>query len=233
MGSMNDYDNNQILFRNFYCCEGTVKYECDSRKFYLKGVTTGMIAGKNYSDVRFIKIVESKFDLIPTNFNKFFPNIGAFQCVHCDISNVESMDLEQFSALKWIDVSKNLISYLPGDLFKNHKSLEYFSVAENPIETIGDDFFDQIPNLKKFSFSKTACLLGFTAGSLEEEKHEVLEECSSNGTKKKQLKTKGRNKPTSKTKSKVKSKPKSKLKMRKFDRSQETCEMTYLFEEKL
>jgi hypothetical protein len=148
--------------------------------------------------------------------------------VQCDITKAENVDLEQFPGLKWIDVSKNLISCLPGDFFKSHESLAYFSVAENPISSIGEGFFDHMPNLKKFSFSKTACLLGFTAGSVEEEMHEVIEECTS---KKKRVKSKGRNKPTAKTISNTRSKPKSKSKMKKSNVNLEACQMTYLYEE--
>jgi hypothetical protein len=169
-----DYD----FFKNAFSCHGKVGYECDPRHSTVEGISIPLPEGKKREDVKYLYIYDSRTDLVPTDFKPFFPNLNAFRCIYCQIAFVENSDFDQFPNLKWLDLGGNIITFLPGDLFKNHKGLEYFSVSQNPIKYIGEGLFDPIPNLKYVSFFDTKCTPEELEGTLEARKKIIIASCT-------------------------------------------------------
>jgi hypothetical protein len=173
-----DHDDPKVVFVSGYYCSGVVEFECDNRMYHAGGVSRNQLPGKTRNDVKILALKQTpEFDYVPEDVGFFFPNIEAFDCVGCGIRFVYREDLVQFPKLKVLDLHRNRMLSIPGNLFELSKDLVNFDFSQNAIKRVGLHFFDHLTKLRSFYFSETECHPSQETFSLEEKKRRVQQSC--------------------------------------------------------
>jgi hypothetical protein len=169
-----------VILSEGYSCSGITEYICDDRVHTIGGVSREQKMGEMMGELKILSMKQSpRFEYIPEGLGKFFPVLEVFDCTDCGITSVSSGDLVQFPHLKVLNLYRNKISSLPGDLFENTPEILSFDFGRNKISRVGPTFFDHLKNLKSFSFEETKCMPGSEHLPFEEKKKQVIDHCIS------------------------------------------------------
>lgn len=84
---------------------------------------------------------------------QFFPKLTSLAVSDCKVTRVSKEDFDGFECLKELYFGHNEVEYLPGNLFRNTRNLEYITFANNRIKYIDQDILDPLVNLKFFDLT--------------------------------------------------------------------------------
>lgn len=111
-------------------------------------------------------VIDSKTALFPARgFTAFFLNLVEFALFSSKLQRIERADIGDMKKLKVIDLKKNYLSDLPGDLFNELKHLDYIDLSLNVIESLPENLFYYQRSLKYLYLSDnklksiSSCLL--------------------------------------------------------------------------
>lgn len=106
-------------------------------------------------DMSFITI-----NFLPTNFRSKLPKLKALRLNHANLLSVNKEIMKQFgNSLEFLDLDRNQLTSLDGNLFENNLKLKYVSFNTNPIRHIDPMFFE---TLKKMNDIKVVFFMGLS-----------------------------------------------------------------------
>ena len=77
----------------------------------------------------------------------------------------------RYQKLKFLSVSENKLTHLPGNLFSYTKKLQYLWLTNNPIVSIDPKTFDSVPALFFLDVRGTSCIGDFDDSHVNEMRH--------------------------------------------------------------
>lgn len=124
---------------------------------------------------------KSALDFWPKGIEKVFPELEVIAIINSNLSSIIQSDLKDFSKLKEIYLSKNLIDSVDSNLFEFNPELRIIDFNDNKLKFVGQDILKPLKKLEKVSFRRNVC---FSRGSetlaeLKELKAEMNLKCSS------------------------------------------------------
>jgi Leucine-rich repeat (LRR) protein len=159
-------------------------YTCYLRDMNCQNEVTALTAvhktGKTNSD---LKVIELSYDAnckrIPNGFEKFIPNLEGISFTDCGITSISKQDLEPFPKLIFLDMTRNQIEYLEGNLFEATPNLKYIFFYDNKLTFVSANIFQTIKTIDFVNFDKNPCLEKSDYGSnLDEIKKSLALQCS-------------------------------------------------------
>lgn len=111
------------------------------------GVSNNHMAGKTRYNVELLYFKNyGKIPKIPGDIEYFYPNLLTFSIPFAELEEISSEDL-RYPRLKFLYLSHNKLTRLPGDLFRHTPHLEFIGLESNPIKSIGWYIFDNLNSL--------------------------------------------------------------------------------------
>lgn len=139
---------------------------------------------KSHVDVTgFVSDVWNAFSNFPQGLEKHFPNLDSIQITKNNIT-ISSDHLAPWPNLSFFCASRNLITYLNGDLFQNSEKLQHVSFFSNYIRNVGSNLLANLNDLTYVDFRNNTCidLEAFTPGKIEIIKSQLIKQCTPFGT---------------------------------------------------
>lgn len=138
-------------------------------------------SGKSNTDVKVLYVEEDKtgIERLPSNIEKFFPNLVLIRWVRGSIRTVTAEDLRPFPELTGFSMFYNRIVSLDGDLFQYTPKLEWVDFERNQIANVGEDLLANLENLKRVWFHANTCIDSSAESpqAIQELKQALLTQC--------------------------------------------------------
>lgn len=110
----------------------------------------------NKHDIRFnnLKLIvkESKLSFFPKQLTEYFPHVRAVKLINCDLTEVTKENFKNLELMTVLDLSDNLLTSLPGNLFAYTPNLERISLQSNKLMSIGPELLDNLKALEYANF---------------------------------------------------------------------------------
>jgi hypothetical protein len=139
-----------------YTCTGILEITGDERN--LTTVAGNHTNGRNDSDVSGLSVHDQLLNGIPQNIHEFFPHITALSFSASSIRFLTRSDLENFPNLEYLNLLKNQIWSIDGDVFVVTPLLRYLNLSSNLLRNLGPNVFDSLMNLRILSLLDNACI---------------------------------------------------------------------------
>jgi hypothetical protein len=108
----------------------------------------------------------SEITSIPKGIESFFPNLIALGFSSCNITQLNSDDLNPFHLLEWFAIEKNsLLERIPPKFFANNLKLKYLWFSQGNLKHVGKNLLDSLSNLSWVVFLNNPCIDKFASSS--------------------------------------------------------------------
>ena len=77
--------------------------------------------------------------------------IKVLDLINKKIDTISSQDLEGFTSLEWLRLSKNAIKVLPDNLFSGAEHIRFLGLSDNQISNLNVGSFEYLKNLEKIN----------------------------------------------------------------------------------
>lgn len=153
--------------QGFFETYGPLKkvYHCAAKDLRIEGsqatvdkVSGTHLTGKTSPDTKLINIKKIKFERMPKDFNKFFPNLEGIFAHSTGMSIVLKEDLVGFPKLRYLDMSFNKIKTLPSNLFEGNPEVEWIDFSDNLLRHIGVNLLNPLTKLDFANFESNTCV---------------------------------------------------------------------------
>ena len=95
---------------------------------------------------------------VPRNIFSSFPELVGFEIFNSSITSVSAEDFRGMTNLQLINIQKNRLVSLDGNLFSNTRRLQFIGFAENLIENSGNDLLTGLNQLITVIFLSNTCI---------------------------------------------------------------------------
>lgn len=116
----------------------------------------------NLSTVNALDISDVIMNFIPTGIKIKFTNIDALLIISSELLSLNKENLREFgSALVFLDLGNNMLTFIDEDLFEYNPNMKVFSFHGNPIRYIEPGLFKNVKNLKNCqwaNFNRLSCM---------------------------------------------------------------------------
>lgn len=160
-----------FFFANFnfvgslYICEATIKNFRNPK--VLESVVGDYFIGNTANEVRAVVGSGVLFGEFFDNWAEFFPNVTLFEFSGGEIKNISASKLKPFEGLTYLNLWRNEIVSIDGDLFQHNPNIKYVNFEDNLLENIGENLIVDLGNLKEVNFRNNPCIFGFAASRRE------------------------------------------------------------------
>lgn len=121
-------------------------------------VTGNHLEGKTSEDVLKLNIQGQVCVHLPSNVEKFFPNLQGIRIAKSGLRFLEQSDLSVFPKLRSCDAWEDAIEELSSDLFEKNPEIQYLYLGYNKIRKVGQDLLKPLKNLTKAIFHGNVCI---------------------------------------------------------------------------
>jgi len=109
--------------------------------------------GYQNKDVKELLFFECSMLNIPQGLAITFQNVKGLTITESHLKNIKKQDIADFKLLDRINISDNLIEFLPGDLFEGLENLKEISFHSNKLKIIEPNILDGLNDLKLVNIS--------------------------------------------------------------------------------
>lgn len=156
--------------KNIHACIGEILQTGEAE---VVGVTNEGHAAK---EVEMLNLENRVIPKLPPKLSSFFGNIRVLYLHSVQLTEVSSADFD-YPRLNYLSLSKNKLTSLDADLFKNIPKLRVFSVVDNPLTQVGRNLLDTVPLLTNAYFYRTSCIQKLPSSILNDKKRlEILKQ---------------------------------------------------------
>lgn len=146
-----------IQIGQHYAC--TPQISSSSTGSVLSKVKASHEFGKTNKDVKILSVSgQTAVDRIPSGINEFFPQIIGFQWLGGSLKTVSRQDFDQFPNLLAVNIQRNKLVIIDGDLFLNTPRLKFIGFSENLIKNVGHDLLADLDDLTGVHFQSNPCI---------------------------------------------------------------------------
>lgn len=149
-----------------YTCFATVVDIRDGLTSVTK-VSQNHLSGKTNAHVQGFTLNQNSLTLMPSNIEKFYPNLRVIQMINTNLKSLTRHDLKPFPRLEAIGFYDNKIETMDGDLFKDTPLLQHIAFRNNLLTNVGPNIFKPIPLLKEIYLSGNLCTQEMTSSTSE------------------------------------------------------------------
>lgn len=96
-----------------------------------------------------LTIRDGNLPSIPRKVAEFFPAVLHFSVISCKLEVVKMVQFSRLENLRLLDLRKNKLSVLPGDVFIYLKNLKKINLSENLLTLLPSKLFTSMPQLQK------------------------------------------------------------------------------------
>lgn len=151
-----------------YACQANVIHS--GSEFNLENVKGFHQARRSNFDVVFLAVNDQVASVIPSNIDKFFPNIQGIKWKNTNLLSISANNLKQFPNLKALSLARNKLVTIDSDLFKFTPYIKWISFSNNLIEDVGANLLKGLADLQFVSFEENPCVNLRASGPIEIEK---------------------------------------------------------------
>lgn len=126
--------------------------------------------GRSFKDVKLVAFQNSKMEVLPWGFEKFFEFLEAILVVNAGLRQVEHENLRVFPLLRFLQFKINRIEILKNDLFTENTKLEFIDFSNNRLKYVGPTIFDNLQKLSSVNFLGNSELNFTRADTIDEVK---------------------------------------------------------------
>lgn len=126
-----DFIFHTFVTETLYMCKVNVGDSTKTRGNEILGVFGDHLPGFKNADVKAIWFADVLFNYLPKGISRIFPNLEAVVIIGCDLLEILTGDLEDFTNLKYLYIHSNKITKVPVDLFKGMSKLQEISIIDN------------------------------------------------------------------------------------------------------
>jgi hypothetical protein len=141
---------------NVYACSAKVNQVIGERT--VTGVSGTHWSGKTNDDVKAIQMDRQTLDFIPRDINKHFKNLQGLQMVDTTLKFISKFDLQQFPDLKHLDLRRNQLEVIDGDLFSFTTKIKTIILVNNKITNVGLNLLSNLKDLGRVFFNDNPCI---------------------------------------------------------------------------
>ncbi|CAG9811219.1 unnamed protein product [Chironomus riparius] len=113
------------------------------------------MTGKSDLDVTFVEFRDCICPRIPQGLKNYFENLKILGFYNSKLKELVKDDFEDYEDLERFICERNLVKFLPGDLFEGTKKLKYIKFFNNNIEIIEPTILDSLDSLKYANFKES------------------------------------------------------------------------------
>lgn len=147
----------EFLFEKSYTCRATISTKCSKVPDEVKGVSRNHILGKNRHDVKMVIASSQNIKKIPDGIGIHFPNLEVVRFPYCQVSDVTSLDLQQFPSMRSFYLGFNKLKFVPGNLFYYNDHMNFVGLEGNQIKIVGKQFFLFLRSLTMIYMTNNPC----------------------------------------------------------------------------
>lgn len=138
-----------------YTCTGAIS-GTGNRVLNVRGAH---LPGRSNMDVTGLSIYnQQEANVLPANFDNFFPDVQAFDWVFGNLMSVSSQELAQFPGLLWLSLFGNQLTVLSSDMFASTPRLQWIDLSNNLITNVGSGLFSELYFLRWVFFQRNPCI---------------------------------------------------------------------------
>lgn len=138
-----------------YVCYATVTLNESTR---LENVTGNHINGKTTDDVDYLQIWNQDLPFFPEGIENYFKILKALVIVESGLLSLSASDLEPFPKLVFLNLWRNKLVSIDGNLFEFTPLLASVDLNSNQIEHIGHDLVTHLDYLKTLDLTANPCI---------------------------------------------------------------------------
>lgn len=127
-------------------------------------LTESMIPGKLFSNLKNLKTLDLRINLIKELNAEWFRNLSGLHALDLSRNVIDELPVKVFGALenlKFLYLDDNNLKTLQPEPFERHAGLLVLTVDNNKIQSINSKFFDSFPNIEYFHAENNVCINGF------------------------------------------------------------------------
>lgn len=113
--------------------------------------------------VKVLSIRDQNIGLIPQNILNFFPNLIALNFENIGLTTFVRLDLQPFTGIEALRVTKNNIQSLSNDLMINNPKLRTFVFQQNNLKRVGAKLVNRWLGLSVLRLNNNVCINGESA----------------------------------------------------------------------
>lgn len=148
--------NPRAIIGSVYECNPIVVHTTSGT--VLENVTGTHLENKTNADVEFLYIVSQNLTYVPSNIEKFFPNLKGIHYYVSNLGQISASDLKPFPQLLLFYVHTGFITRLDADLFKYTPNLEWLGFFRNKIEHVGVNLIGNLTRLQHIHLGENVCV---------------------------------------------------------------------------
>lgn len=145
-----------VALGSVYTCNPRVTQLGTSRN--VVGVSQNHMSGRTNLDVRGVNFQNQRIDFIPTDMNRFFPNLEGILFNECPIRSFSREDLRPFPRLRDFSIHRGELTTVSGDVFQHAPGLQFANLGRNSIANVGPGIFQGTPRLVEARFNNNWCI---------------------------------------------------------------------------
>jgi len=145
-----------VALGNVYTCAPRVTQLGSSRN--VVGVSQNHMSGRSNVDVRGVNYQNQRIAFIPTDMNRFFPNLEGILFNECPIRSFSREDLRPFPRLRDFSIHRGELTTVSGDVFNHAPGLQFANLGRNNIANVGPGIFQHTPRLAEARFNNNWCI---------------------------------------------------------------------------
>lgn len=119
---------------NFRKKKRRLQKECRNLR---KEIKTCHLSGRTNLDVRGVNYQNQRITFIPTDMNRFFPNLEGLLFNECPIRSFSRENLRPFPRLRDFSIHSGELTTVSRDVFQNAPGLQFANLGRNSIANIG------------------------------------------------------------------------------------------------
>lgn len=151
------YTSSWSIIGTQYACSARVTISNGGNE--LTGVTGSHQTGRTNSDVKMLVVHDqTHVNQFPGGINNFFPNLIGLEFFNSQIASISAENLRPFPSLQMLNIQKNSLSQLDGNLFAFTPSLKWIGFSDNVIEHIGLNLLSNLNSLSTAFFLGNVCI---------------------------------------------------------------------------
>jgi Leucine-rich repeat (LRR) protein len=151
------YTSSWTVIGTRYACKATVETFNGGNE--LSAVRGNHVSANRDADVRMLLIHDqSHMTKAPRNIGGFFPELVGYEIFDAMIMTISSEDFRGLPNLNLINIQKNRLTVLDGNLFANTRRLQFIGFSENLIENIGTELLTGLNQLVTAIFLRNVCI---------------------------------------------------------------------------
>lgn len=134
----------------------------DGNSTHIQNVTGIHLKPNHNADVKGFSLSGDEMrrrTLLPQGFETFFPDLVAFDWSSWgNLTSITKNDLMPFPNLQYLNLARNALSSLDGDLFAGTPMLRYIDLSNNLLQNVGYGLLDNLNRLTSAYFDGNPCI---------------------------------------------------------------------------